>query len=394
MTVVFLSYSHDSDQHSERVRGLAERLRQVQGLSVRIDRDCWPGGPDEGWPNWSERQVREADRVLVVCTETWARRYDGDDDDVDRGHGTVAEARAIRQFLYASKGVNARFRVVLFDEADAAHVPVQLAGYHRFVASDAGQYAQMVAWLAGAVPDSPGRAPPDFAWPEPDPAYPWTLADRKNESALMRDALSGRSPRRIFLFEGGTNTGKTALLGRIAAYAGHIGVAWARFDFKGTLPLEDLFGTLKLDLGRDILPATHRAAGARPSNELLSDLQDATSPVLLIFDTYEQASEDSRRWIEGRLLSRVDRVPGLVVVIGGQKLPEYGKYPWEKVAEIRKMSPIDNQEDWIEYSASEFGRADVPRQHVQAFIDGTNGNPGMIRALIENTVNRLRAENP
>ena len=59
---VFISYSHDSDAHRARVKKLAERLRNDR-VSVILDSDCLPGGPSEGWPAWSEAQVRDAERT-------------------------------------------------------------------------------------------------------------------------------------------------------------------------------------------------------------------------------------------------------------------------------------------------------------------------------------------
>jgi TIR domain len=73
---VFISYSHDSDEHKARVHALANRLRR-DGVTVVLDRDMLPGGPSEGWPEWSERQVKEVELVLVACTETYRQRYEG-----------------------------------------------------------------------------------------------------------------------------------------------------------------------------------------------------------------------------------------------------------------------------------------------------------------------------
>ena len=65
MANVFISYSHDSEQHKQRVRQLAEDLRNQHGLDVLIDQHMLPGGPAEGWSHWSEEQVRQASKVLA-----------------------------------------------------------------------------------------------------------------------------------------------------------------------------------------------------------------------------------------------------------------------------------------------------------------------------------------
>ena len=98
MPRVFISYSHDSEGHKARVASLAQRLR-ANDLTVVLDSDMLPGGPREGWPQWSERQVTEADFVLVACTPTYSQRCEGDQPQGE-GLGAICEARAIRQFLY------------------------------------------------------------------------------------------------------------------------------------------------------------------------------------------------------------------------------------------------------------------------------------------------------
>jgi hypothetical protein len=52
---VFLSYRHETVEHSRAVFRLAE-LRQA-AIPVALDQfylDDNPGGPDEGWPKWCE----------------------------------------------------------------------------------------------------------------------------------------------------------------------------------------------------------------------------------------------------------------------------------------------------------------------------------------------------
>jgi hypothetical protein len=53
MPRVFISYSHDSDEHKAKVRAFAKRLRG-DAIDLVLDEDKEPGGPDEGWPAWCE----------------------------------------------------------------------------------------------------------------------------------------------------------------------------------------------------------------------------------------------------------------------------------------------------------------------------------------------------
>ena len=68
---VFISYSHDSPEHQDRVLALADRLR-VEGVNASIDQ--YVQSPPEGWADWCEMEIRKSDFVLMVCTETYLRR--------------------------------------------------------------------------------------------------------------------------------------------------------------------------------------------------------------------------------------------------------------------------------------------------------------------------------
>jgi TIR domain len=85
---VFISYSHDSDDHADRVLALADRLR-AEGIDVALDQ--YEISPPEGWPSWMDRQVRESDFVLVVCTEIYLRRAERREEP-GAGHGVTFES--------------------------------------------------------------------------------------------------------------------------------------------------------------------------------------------------------------------------------------------------------------------------------------------------------------
>ena len=72
----FIIYSHETPEHNERVLNLAKKLR-TDGVDCEID--AFQVSPPEGWPLWTQRQVEVADFVIVVCTETCARRFAGNE---------------------------------------------------------------------------------------------------------------------------------------------------------------------------------------------------------------------------------------------------------------------------------------------------------------------------
>jgi hypothetical protein len=57
------------------VLSLAERLR-ADGVDAQIDQYV-QGTPLEGWIRWIRNQLASADFILLVCTETYYRRFCG-----------------------------------------------------------------------------------------------------------------------------------------------------------------------------------------------------------------------------------------------------------------------------------------------------------------------------
>ncbi|WP_298612956.1 toll/interleukin-1 receptor domain-containing protein [uncultured Thiothrix sp.] len=72
-TRLFISYSHDSEQHLQFVLELAERLLE-DGFNCVLD-FYLDEAPEEGWRTWLEAELTEADFVLVICTPHYLERY-------------------------------------------------------------------------------------------------------------------------------------------------------------------------------------------------------------------------------------------------------------------------------------------------------------------------------
>jgi len=125
---VFISYSHDSREHMNRVLELADRLRDW-GVDCHLDQ--YEMSPPEGWPRWSEEQLKEVDFVLVVCTETYHRRFTGKEE-VGKGLGAKWEGAVITNKLYEDEGRNTRFIPVVFSVEDLNHIPERLQAVTRY----------------------------------------------------------------------------------------------------------------------------------------------------------------------------------------------------------------------------------------------------------------------
>jgi SEFIR domain. len=129
MSKVFVSYSHDSAQHEERVLQFANALLS-HGVEVELDR--YHVRPPKGWPHWCEEQLRpeNSDFVLMICTETYLKRVQGKVP-ADEGLGVFWEGSIIYDYIYDARG-NQRFIPVLLDDATNDYIPVPIRNHTRY----------------------------------------------------------------------------------------------------------------------------------------------------------------------------------------------------------------------------------------------------------------------
>ena len=157
---VFLSYSLDSDAHREHVLALSEQLRQ-DGIPTILDRYI-NGTPPEGWPRWMLDRLDESDRVLLICTPTYYRRFRGHEDP-GKGKGVDWEGAIITQEIYDARSKTTRFIPVLFDPADERSIPEPLRGHTRYCLTSGEAYQNLYDTLleqAGVEPRPVGELRP------------------------------------------------------------------------------------------------------------------------------------------------------------------------------------------------------------------------------------------
>lgn len=121
--MVFMSYSHDSPQHKQWVAKLAARLREEGGANVIIDQ--WDTEPGDDLVKFMEKGVRDADRVLMVCTTSYVQK-------ANDGRGGVGyEAMVVTGELVRDLGTS-KFIPVIPPENVEAVVPTCVST-RRFV---------------------------------------------------------------------------------------------------------------------------------------------------------------------------------------------------------------------------------------------------------------------
>jgi hypothetical protein len=146
MPKVFISYSHDSDQHSQKVLQLSDRLN-TNHIDCEIDQYI-NGSPEEGWPLWMENKLNEAEFVLVVCTKTYLDR-------VQRkevpgiGKGVKWESLLTYQDIYENDSLNRKFVPILFNTTDAEFLPKPLKAVTHYDLSKNDKYEMLCRYLTG-----------------------------------------------------------------------------------------------------------------------------------------------------------------------------------------------------------------------------------------------------
>ena len=142
---IFISYSHDSRAHKKRVLELADRLR-ADGVDANLDQ--YEPSPAAGWARWAEDQIAESDFVLVVCSATYAERFQGNES-AGKGLGARWEGAIVRQQLYQAGARNPRFLPVVFSEDDEEHIPTILGSFTSYNLGTPAGYENLYRRVTG-----------------------------------------------------------------------------------------------------------------------------------------------------------------------------------------------------------------------------------------------------
>ena len=220
---VFISYSHDSPAHSERVRALAWTLRSNR---IDVELDQFHDHEIVDWPRWCNEQTsaEHSDFVVCVCTHEYRRAIDGKVPP-EKGKGVYWEGSLLDDDLYDEKG-NRRLIAVLLDDEPEASIPRFLRGWtccriRECALSDSG-YERLLRILTRKAKVEKNEL-------GPSPALPTMTAS----APVDRVAVFRRGPSRLFL---GRNRGPKRLVGRDKELA-DLDAAWNEPDRKNIVTL-------------------------------------------------------------------------------------------------------------------------------------------------------------
>jgi tetratricopeptide (TPR) repeat protein len=241
---VFISYSHDSAEHEERVLALAERLRK-EGVDAQIDQYI-AGTPPDGWPRWMLDKLDWAEFVLVVCTETYYRRFRGREEP-GKGKGADWEGNLITLEMYDVKSKTTKFVPVFFASQDEQFIPEPVRGHTHYLLDSEDNYAKLYGFLTGQAGVRPSELgslttlarkqvePLRFVIHNlpfrPNPVFTGRDADMERLRKLLENHGDGELTQ-IVVLHGLGGVGKTQLAVEYAwkHLGGHEAVLWVMAD--------------------------------------------------------------------------------------------------------------------------------------------------------------------
>lgn len=143
---VFISYCHESTYHQDKILALAKTLLQ-DGIDVIFDQYV-DGTPDVGWPRWMDKNIRNADYVLMICTELYYKRVMGDEE-LGIGLGVKWEGNLIYQHIYDNDSCNKKFLPCLLDGGHDNYIPTPLRGSTRYLIETEAGYESLYRYITG-----------------------------------------------------------------------------------------------------------------------------------------------------------------------------------------------------------------------------------------------------
>lgn len=160
----FISYSHDSPEHKQRVLAFANALRS-HGIHVELDQFHEHQIID--WPRWCNGQLdpEHSDFVIIVCTAQYKRHVEGGAL-LEKGKGAYWEGSQFDDDIYDAKG-NRRIIPVLFDDEPEQSILRILRGWTHcrvgsFALSDTGyeRLLRILTHRASVTMNPVGPIPP------------------------------------------------------------------------------------------------------------------------------------------------------------------------------------------------------------------------------------------
>ena len=249
------------------------------------------------------------------------------------------------------------------------------------------------------------------------------LADYEHEQQAFGALLQPECRERILLFRGESGSGKTTLLSfcreQVPASIPHVeiqlrgsAVSVAEIFYRAgrvlkwdhlpkfTEQVAALEGTPKTQIDRNWLtginnrisvvlrvenPADREHRRAALTDAWFDDTGALQGPMLMLFDTYEQATTEVQDWISGPFLARAAQVFPVRVVVAGQTVPEKNNIEWGHCCTAHDLYGVVEARHWMPIVRAMKRRIAVenPESWLGGVCHALKGNPDGIKKVIE-----------
>jgi GTPase SAR1 family protein len=146
-----------------------------------------------------------------------------------------------------------------------------------------------------------------------------------------------------------------------------------------------------LQVANQVERAERRAA---LTNAWFADLQALSQPLLLVMDTYEQATTEVQEWIDGPLLARAAQAQQVRVLLAGQKVPDANNIEWGHCCQTCDLYGVHEAKHWLPIVEAMERVIDVrdPEMWLAGICHALDGRPKDIMQVIENLPRRAGGE--
>jgi hypothetical protein len=242
------------------------------------------------------------------------------------------------------------------------------------------------------------------------------LANRTKEFETFLAMAKGQHDCRILLIEGKSGMGKTSLLERFRQDCPKE-VLLIPFQAKGIAAIGDFFEKVIRKLGKDCFPSfikqlqVYELGGVDFSSNDISakeisivinafdadsqnhrlrkleraffnDLQSIQCRIVILFDTYEKASDFLKNWIETKWLPEVEEeLTNIVCIIAGQEIPNSNCLLWGDLSQEFILKEIQDPNIWCE-CFSEF-----PKGAIETIYAISKGHPDQFQLTLNEVLN-------
>jgi hypothetical protein len=242
-------------------------------------------------------------------------------------------------------------------------------------------------WARNQASEGTTLAGPEaLSWPSVMTGFRRKMVDREEVFDFATQMLAGRTHERIILVRAQSNHGKSTLLSELTEYAQHL-VPHALIDLKGCPTSDDVIREVNSELKR--VPGYVQG---QTLGDVILRLEElgGRAPVVVLFDTYEQCSDELHRIIETAWLGAVRRSAALCFIVCGQEVPkDWQKHHWARWAKQFELGPLPRPSDWAAWAKER--HPELSDSHIEALVVGLRGIPGQVATALDSLGAGLRS---